>query len=200
MSNKQNHPIDRRITKSKQALMDALLSLMQTKEFKKITVTDIVKTANLNRGTFYKHYEYKEDILDEIVDDVIADLISSYREPYKNTETFELKTLTSSAIKIFEHVSHKKEFYSLMVKSNALSGLQSKLCDVLKEVTLKDLKGVQFNPKINRELQASFYVHAMLGMITEWINHGFEYDSNYMSEQLLEILQSRQGDVVFKLT
>lgn len=180
--------------------MDALLSLMQTKEFKKITVTDIVKTANLNRGTFYKHYEYKEDLLDEIVDDVIADLISSYREPYKDTETFELKTLTSSAIKIFEHVSHKKEFYSLMVKSNALSGLQSKLCDVLKEITLRDLKGVQFNPKINRELQASFYVHAMLGMITEWINHGFEYDSNYMSEQLLEILQSRQGDKVFKLT
>ncbi|WP_430538230.1 TetR-like C-terminal domain-containing protein [Cytobacillus oceanisediminis] len=32
--------------------------------------------------------------------------------------------------------------------------------------------------QINRELQASFYVHAILGMITEWINHGFEYDSN----------------------
>jgi AcrR family transcriptional regulator len=199
MSNKQNLPIDRRITKSKQALMDALLSLMQTKEFKKITVTDIVKTANLNRGTFYKHYEYKEDILDEIVDDVIADLISSYREPYKNTDFFQLRTLPSSAIKIFEHVSHNKDFYSLMVKSNVLTGFQNKLCNVLKELSLSELKGESSNPKINRELQASFYVHAILGMITEWITEGFKYSPDYMSEQLLEILKNRQTDTIFKL-
>ncbi|WP_026583136.1 TetR/AcrR family transcriptional regulator [Bacillus sp. J33] len=197
---KNNSDIDRRITKSKQALRAALLSLMQSKEFKKITITDIVQAANLNRGTFYKHYEYKEDILDEIIDDVISDLIASYREPYQNTEVFEVKSLTSSAIKIFEHISNNREFYTLILKSNTLSGLQQKLCNVLKGLTLEDLKGDLPNPKINRELQVSFYVHALFGMITEWINEGFKYSSDYMAEQLLEIIKSKQTDSVYTFT
>ncbi len=53
--------VDRRITKSKKAMKEALLTLMKTKDFRKITITDIVKASDLNRGTFYKHYQSKEE-------------------------------------------------------------------------------------------------------------------------------------------
>ncbi|UYZ22498.1 hypothetical protein [Mesobacillus jeotgali] len=45
--------IDRRILKSKKALKEALISLMKMKEFKEITVKDLVQGADLNRGTFF---------------------------------------------------------------------------------------------------------------------------------------------------
>jgi AcrR family transcriptional regulator len=83
---------------------------MQKKDFKEISITDIVKLADLNRGTFYKHYQYKEDVLNEIIDDVITDLIASYREPYRNRDTFEVSNLTSNAIKVFEHVNKHANF------------------------------------------------------------------------------------------
>jgi AcrR family transcriptional regulator len=89
MSNK-NEYLDRRVLKSKRALKEALLALMHKKSFKEITITDIVQKADLNRGTFYKHYTYKEDLLHEIIDDIIFDLVASYREPYKNSETLKL--------------------------------------------------------------------------------------------------------------
>jgi len=197
MSN--NIHLDRRIAKSKQALKDALISLMQKKNFKEITITDIVQLADLNRGTFYKHYQYKEDLLEEMVDDVISNLIVSYREPYKNKETFEVKKLTSSTIKIFEHVDKYRGFYTLIVQSNALSEFQSKICHVLKDLVLHDLYDHQPVLKIDRDLHASFQAYAIFGMIVEWIHQGFRYSSTYMAEQLLEIIKYSQGNAVLKL-
>ncbi|WP_050616693.1 TetR/AcrR family transcriptional regulator [Bacillus testis] len=187
-----NNHIDRRITKSKQALKGALLSLMKEKDFKAIAITDIVQVANLNRGTFYKHYQYKDDLLEEIMDDVIADLIESYREPYKGNENFDVKNLTSSAIKIFEHVDHYKEFYTLL-QSSTLSGFQDKICLVLKEIALQDLFDMLPDAVINRELLASYHAFAIFGMIKEWINHQFKYSADYMAEQLLAIVKHSQG-------
>ncbi|PKR84646.1 TetR/AcrR family transcriptional regulator [Heyndrickxia camelliae] len=197
MSN--NIHLDRRIAKSKQALKDALISLMQKKDFKEITIKEIVQLADLNRGTFYKHYQYKEDLLEEMMDDVIANLILSYREPYKNKETFEVKELTSSTIKIFDHVDKYKEFYTLVVQSNAMLGFQSKICDVLKELVLHDL--YDHRPEINiaPNLHASFQAYAIFGMIVEWIQQGFKYSSTYMAEQLLAIIKYSQVNAVVKL-
>ncbi|MBF6633265.1 MAG: TetR/AcrR family transcriptional regulator, partial [Planococcus sp. (in: Bacteria)] len=64
---------DRRIDKSKSALKEALIFLMDEKEFKSITITEIVQSANLNRGTFYKHYQTQEELLNELIDDVLID-------------------------------------------------------------------------------------------------------------------------------
>lgn len=58
---------DVRITKSKRDLCNALMELMQTTPFKKITVGDICSTAMINRMTFYKHYADKYELLNEIL-------------------------------------------------------------------------------------------------------------------------------------
>ncbi|WP_082926977.1 TetR/AcrR family transcriptional regulator [Paenibacillus tuaregi] len=186
----QTAAIDRRIKKSKKALKESLLSLMQTKEFKEISITDIVHLADLNRGTFYKHYQYKEDLLQEIIDDVITDLIASYREPYQGIEVFDVTKLTSSGIKVFEHVELHASFYTLIVRSNACAGFQNRICSVLRDLTLQDLGGYPVNPAINQELQASYHAYAILGMIIEWVNGGFKHSAGYMADQLLAIIKT----------
>lgn len=192
-----NSPIDRRIKKSRTSLKEALLTLMQQKEFKEISITDIVQEADLNRGTFYNHYQYKEDLLEDIIDDVISDLVSSYRDPYQDSEIFELKNLSSSAIKVFEHVAKFSTFYTLAAKSKTLTGFQYKVCDILRNLSLQDLEESSPNPNINRELFASYHAYAILGMIIEWIDGEFKYNAAYMAEQLLEILKSNPINAIY---
>ncbi|OLS40752.1 TetR/AcrR family transcriptional regulator [Bacillus sp. MRMR6] len=194
----KNEFMDRRIIRSKKAMKAALLSLMTEKEFRDITVTDIVRMADINRGTFYKHYQTTEDILEEITDEVILDLIDSFREPYKNMEVFELTKLTSTAIKIFDHVKRFAEFYSLMVRTNTLAGFQHRFCGIVKDVVLNDFKNEISHPNINVELNASYQAYAILGIIIEWINGGFKYSSTYMAEQLLEFIRNKQSNPVYK--
>jgi len=74
--------VDKRVRKTRNALMDSLLSLMQEKDFRDISVTDIVETADINRGTFYRHFQYKEELLEELPRDrsgkIDQALLSSY--------------------------------------------------------------------------------------------------------------------------
>lgn len=48
--------MDRRVKKTKKAFNQALFTLLDQKPFQQITITDIVTEADVNRGTFYKHY------------------------------------------------------------------------------------------------------------------------------------------------
>lgn len=56
---------DIRVVRTKRSLKKALLTLLKEKKFKDITVTDIVSYAGVNRGSFYNHFQNKEELLDD---------------------------------------------------------------------------------------------------------------------------------------
>lgn len=49
---------------------DALIRLLEIKNFENITVKDVCKFAKVNRSTFYLHYQNTYDLLDEIIDNL----------------------------------------------------------------------------------------------------------------------------------
>lgn len=57
---------DVRITKTKRDLRNGLVSLLKTRPFDKITVCDICSESMINRMTFYKHYNDKNDLLKDV--------------------------------------------------------------------------------------------------------------------------------------
>lgn len=65
--------------RSKAMIKEALLSLMVEKPFDKITITDIVKMADINRGTFYAHYENTSEVLKSISLSVMDEISSAFR-------------------------------------------------------------------------------------------------------------------------
>ncbi|UOQ48508.1 TetR/AcrR family transcriptional regulator [Gracilibacillus caseinilyticus] len=180
---------DRRVRKSKKALKKALMSLLKQQTLQHITVMEIVTKADVNRGTFYKHYQYKEQLLEEMVDDVIADLIVSYREPLHQFKELNVDNLTGSSIKIFEHVASYNDFYTVIAKSNALEGLQSRICQKLKDLMKEAASSQQPNQAIDLELIASYQAYALWGLIIEWIQQDFKYSASYIANQFLAILQ-----------
>ncbi|MCD8146392.1 MAG: TetR/AcrR family transcriptional regulator [Clostridiales bacterium] len=59
-------PLDRRQRKTRQAIQNALLSLMKEKPLSKITVSELAATADVNRKTFYNHYSNIQEVRDEL--------------------------------------------------------------------------------------------------------------------------------------
>ena len=71
---------DVRIIKNKRVIENAMILLLQRKEFSKITIQDICQEALVSRSTFYAHYLDKYDLLEKIVDkyfSVLQELIAS---------------------------------------------------------------------------------------------------------------------------
>lgn len=57
---------DRRVRKTRTALMEALKHLMKKKVFSTITVSELCEQADVNRSTFYYHYSSTEAVLYEL--------------------------------------------------------------------------------------------------------------------------------------
>ena len=68
---------DRRIRRTKKLLKSGFASLMKEKEFKDIRVKDITDLVDLNRGTFYLHYNDTYDLLEKIENEVLDDFQTS---------------------------------------------------------------------------------------------------------------------------
>ena len=63
--------IDRRIVRTERAIKDAFMELMCQKEISKITVKEVADRAEINRKTFYLHYNSVRGILEDIENDIM---------------------------------------------------------------------------------------------------------------------------------
>ena len=67
---------DPRVLRSRQMLMEALLRLLDRKEFDDISIQEIADEATLNRATFYLHYPDKNALLQAMTAARFRDLIA----------------------------------------------------------------------------------------------------------------------------
>src|SRR6202000_748732 len=57
---------DTRMARSRQALRTALFDLLAEKPFDQIAITEITIKAKVGYATFFRHYESKEELLNEL--------------------------------------------------------------------------------------------------------------------------------------
>lgn len=62
---------DRRTRYTKAMIHRAFFDLLREKGFDRVTVTDLCKRSDINRGTFYLHYVDKYALLDEVIDEAL---------------------------------------------------------------------------------------------------------------------------------
>lgn len=60
------HKLNRRVQYTRTALREALIDLICEKPLASISVTDICARADINRSTFYLHYQGVHELLGEI--------------------------------------------------------------------------------------------------------------------------------------
>ena len=77
---------DRRVQYTKKVLREALFDLLKDKELSQISITELCKTADVNRNSFYRHYTIPMDILLELEEEVFEKLSAVLRKSYQMDE------------------------------------------------------------------------------------------------------------------
>ena len=67
--------MDLRVKKTRRAIRGAFYALLQEKPFEKITVKDITERAEINKTTFYAHYDTIYDLVDQLEEETVTTIV-----------------------------------------------------------------------------------------------------------------------------
>ena len=163
--------LDARIRKTRDALGDALVELMQEKSFDAITVQDVLDRANVGRSTFYSHFSDKEDLQISDADEFFEELstaLSAHGD--KSERVFPVK-------EFFQHVFQARQFVSALISSGMMQdnmelaeahfarGIEQRLSEIP--------RGARIPPE-ERSLMAVAYAGALISLLRLWMDRGMK--------------------------
>lgn len=165
---------------------EALMLLLDKKEFEYITVKEIWTKAGVNRSTFYLHYETVEDLLKECLEHVNKEFINQFSENNKvdvKSDSLEDLILINDKylIPYLTFVKEHKSFYKAISKNpstlDAESSLNHLFMSVIEPILLRFGSNKDDIPYL-----FEYYIKGTSAIIIKWANGGFKEDINHMSD------------------
>jgi len=180
----------KRKTNTKENIKKAFIKLIKDKGFDSLTVSDLAREANINRGTFYLHYLDKYDLLDQLEKDVIEDLeeiLLTNSELEKTDDPIELIPYE----KILEALYYIKEDYHFIEAlagdggdPNFIQNIENVISEMIQskiEETDNQLRSEDYLPADYAE---KIFLSSVVTIIDLWIEKG-TYES---PEQIARII------------
>ena len=105
----EKKPDGRRVRMTKLLLKNALIDIMKIKSIHLISIKEICEEADVNRSTFYRHYNTQYDLYDEIIDDISNDIGVIYQD---DLTTVEFLT------KVLEYIESRRDTFLVILSDN----------------------------------------------------------------------------------
>lgn len=158
--------------RTRQAIQNALVELCGEKPYLSITIGDICSRAEVNRSTFYRYYDTKDELLREIEDGYIRDLKTLCPTVFsvpldKSKETIAL--YQSELEQAFEyHLAHKK-LSSFLLSSSGDPYFAHRIEGMLLETFIDDLKQKGLPANTTQLYAINYFLHGYLATISKWV-------------------------------
>jgi len=180
--------MDRRKRKSRKAIFDACVELVQEKEFQNITINEIVERADLNRGTFYLHFADKYDMMNSFENEMIEKIehVIVNNLPEQQSDQLFIQSRYDTIVEILTCFEENKELLQLLLKSSHNSSFQVKLRSKLKLVLTEKLLPKFNNLELNipTDLLLMIFTSSALSIA----EYAYQSETPIDSEQLTKFL------------
>lgn len=176
--------IDRRVQKTNAALQNAFRQLARTTSYRDITVKKLTETAQINRKTFYLHYDSIDDFADTIANEVADQLLGIIT-------TKPLQETLSEPGYIFDHVfdffEQSREFYLFMMTSIDYTFQAQKVETRVTDGFEKEMEEQLGLSKLDAYTCASFLIRNTLMMTKLYDNEKVNFDRKEFRDRVLRL-------------
>ena len=170
---------DARVRRTRDALGDALVALMQEKPFDSITVQDVLDRAHVSRSTFYAHYSDKDDLLMSDADEFfeqVAMMLSAKGDA--SDRVFPVR-------EFFSHIAEARQFVNALSSSGRLEANMELARGHFArgiERRLAELPRAQAIAEHERGAIAFAHAGALLSLMNWWVDRGMKQSPAEMDE------------------
>lgn len=196
-------PCDPRIARSRAALREALIELMEERGFDGFTVNDLCQRAGLNRGTFYNHFKDKDCLLQTFEDEVLSELddFSRKMSELSIVELMHYRMLKKPLpvlVELFDYVRQEGEFFHAVLGpgGDVRFGprLREAVCSKLIMSLLHDQYREDPTPFVNYYI--AYFAGAYVSVIVRWIETGMKESSEEMALIAVRLFFIKPGESI----
>ena len=168
---------------------EALLALLETKDYEYITIKEICNKAGFNRSTFYLHYDSIDDLLEESLTYITNKFYSRFNN---KTDILDNENL------LFINDYYLNTYLDFIIDNKIILKLSFKHPKILKvDKSYNDLKNNILNPileKYNieenkRDYIIDFYVNGIMSIIKTWVYNDCKEDKSFIIEVIKECVR-----------
>ena len=171
---------------------EALLLLLENKDYEYITVKEICSKAGVNRSTFYLHYETIDDLLQETIEYIKKQFFNSFNGAQLNKEIINRSSLEELVLITPEYLTpylqflkNNKNVFILINKKPTLFNSEMIFEKMYKELFIPILNKFDV-AKENQVYVFEFYFKGVFAIITKWLS----LDCNLSINELISIIKN----------
>lgn len=184
---KQKNLSDKRVIKTRRAIINATAELMNQKPLEQITIKEIADAAMINRKTFYAHYNSVYDVLNDIENDIIDSLLTIL-----DSTDFSAERL--NPYPLFEQlsvlISHNSKLYHSLLQPSSHSHLLDKVKEVVKGSLMRQFEKYYHEDRTTPYYVLEFIASGLIAVYRQWFNEE-------EPEESLQELSRTAADLIF---
>ncbi len=213
---------DLRVRRTQKLLREALIALIEERNFDVITVGEIAERAMVSRAAFYRYYQDKYDLVEKIFEDMLVTVVHEM-DPLRHSvigrlnsqlpvepwaELFgkapEAQRAPEPYVKIFEHFAQHERLYRALLGKRGSSWFVTKMRAFLSETLSERLQALAYALGSRQIAESSTFadgfVPALLAAqvvdaITWWLEHGRPYTSEQIATYCYRLMCSTLREV-----
>lgn len=153
---------------TQEAMIDVFMELLKEKSFDKITVKEIIEGAEINRNTFYYHYQ---DIYD-LLESAFQREGMKFREDSRPENTFVEEYLRTVEF-LMDHREAIVHLYRSKSRRIIISYVESAVSSFIGRFVEEESEGTTLSPE-GKEYITYFYSDAVLAATLRWVEGKME--------------------------
>ena len=161
---------DRRVTRTRGAIVDSFNQLVRERSYRSIQVPDILDEAGVGRSTFYEHFKNKDALLLQSASrffEVLANAVNPDCDP-------------SALTHVTSHFSQVRRMAKDLLASTAFDSIANDIASRIREKLRRRVASSTSSNVVLIDLGATQIAYAQLALVREWL-HALEPRSSHRS-------------------
>lgn len=180
------------MNRTKALIVDTFWKLLEEKPYNKITVQDIVDHCQVNRNTFYYHFQDIPTLTMNSIERWTEQVIKNNAEQ---------GSTTSCLVYMAQECTKRKKAFLHLYRS-VQKDVLLKYLDIMGYrmicVYMENTEAYVDMPKNERDIFIRYYKCAFAGILLDWMENGASYDLVHFYDELCELFKKWDESTFFK--
>lgn len=182
MNDKIHNKNDLRYRFTEDLIKHAIADIISEKKTIKISVAELIQRCNINRGTFYNHYNSIEDLIKVMCSDFVSECFSKIKSE-------KIYISTDILVDVLSYIKRNRKLFELMISDDYRLQTTNQIIEfVLQKYFGKDSKKRSISNDI--ETIVIFMVNGSVSIATEWSKNNYKPELEIVAEKIARLNQA----------